>query len=79
LWKLGGAGIGSSFTRGSAGTGKVCIVQDFGMMNRTVHEAFQTQVVVFYDPVSAAHRSALRRAQDEAAFAPQFRACGPQP
>jgi hypothetical protein len=32
------------------------------MMNRTVQESFQTQVVVFYDPVSAARRSALRRA-----------------
>ena len=55
----------------------VCIVQDFGMMNRTVHESFQTQVVVFCDPVSAGRRSALRRAQYDAAFAPQFRACGP--
>lgn len=41
------AGIGSSFTRGSAGAGKVCIVQDFGMMKHTIPELFQTRVVVF--------------------------------
>jgi len=29
--------------------------------------SFQTQVGVFYDPVSAAHRSTLRRARDDSA------------